>query len=298
MRGLEHKVIVVAGGGTADSGPGNGAATAIRLADEGASVVVGDLSGDAAKATVAIIEERGGRAVAIDFDIAEDESVRALVACAVDNYGAVNGLHVNAADMSPEVLGVDGESDLLTIPLPVWQRTLDVNLTGFLLAARATIPHLLEAGGGGITNTVSDAIYAGEPVRVGVRDHQERADGGHAPHRQPLGTRRDPLQLDLTGDHRPQRGDRSRHARLAPPRAPIDPGRPSRRHRVDGRVPPLGRRRVGERSGVERERRPLPQLRLGHGYARSANARASSASDPNRKPASTASRVAASNRSR
>jgi NAD(P)-dependent dehydrogenase (short-subunit alcohol dehydrogenase family) len=167
MRGLEDKVIVVAGGGTADSGPGNGAATAIRLADEGASVVVGDLSGDAAKGTVAIIEERGGRAVAIDFDIAEDESVGALVACAVDNYGAVNGLHVNAADMSPEVLGVDGESDLLTIPLAVWQRTLDVNLTGFLLAARATIPHLLEAGGGGITNTVSDAIYAGEHVRVG-----------------------------------------------------------------------------------------------------------------------------------
>ena len=69
--------------------------------------------------------------------------------------------------MSPEVLGVDGESDLLTIPLSVWQRTLDVNLTGFLLAARAVIPHLLEAGGGGITNTVSDAIYAGESVRVG-----------------------------------------------------------------------------------------------------------------------------------
>ena len=100
--------------------------------------------------------------------------MRTLVACAVDNYGAVNGLHVNAADMSPEVLGVDGESDLLTIPLSVWQRTLDVNLTGFLLAARAVIPHLLEAGGGGITNTVSDAIYAGESVRVGVRDHQDR----------------------------------------------------------------------------------------------------------------------------
>ena len=135
----------------------------------------------------------------------------------------MNGLHVNAADMSPEVLGVDGESDLLTIPLSVWQRTLDVNLTGFLLAARATIPHLLEAGGGGITNTVSDAIYAGEPVRVGVRDHQDRADGGHPPHRQPVGTRRDPLQLDLTGDHRPQRGDRSRHAS---PRTAASPGRP------------------------------------------------------------------------
>jgi NAD(P)-dependent dehydrogenase (short-subunit alcohol dehydrogenase family) len=167
MRGLENKVIIVAGGGTAESGPGNGAATAIRLADEGASVVVGDLSGDAAKTTVAIIEDRGGRALATEFDIAEDESVRALVSCTIDTFDAVNGLHVNAADMSPEVLGVDGESDLLTIPLPVWQRTLDVNLTGFLLMARAVIPHLLEAGGGGITNTVSDAIYAAEPIRVG-----------------------------------------------------------------------------------------------------------------------------------
>ena len=59
--------------------------------------------------------------------------MRTLVSCALDNYGAVNGLVGNAADMSPEVLGVDGESDLLTIPLSVWQRRLDVNLTGFLL---------------------------------------------------------------------------------------------------------------------------------------------------------------------
>ena len=187
------------------------------------------------------------------------------IACAVDNYGAVNGLHVNAADMSPEVLGVDGESDLLTIPLSVWQRTLDVNLTGFLLTARATIPHLLEAGGGGITNTVSDAIYAGESVRVAYATTKSALDGGHAPHRDPVGTRRDPLQFDLTGDHRPQRGDRSRHGRLASPGAPVDASRPSRRHRVDGGVSALGRRGVGERSGVERERRALPQLKFGHG---------------------------------
>ena len=89
MRGLEHKVIVVAGAAPPTPGPATAPRPPIRLADEGASVVVGDLSGDAAKATVAIIEERGGRAVAIDFDIAEDESVRALIACAVDNYGAV-----------------------------------------------------------------------------------------------------------------------------------------------------------------------------------------------------------------
>src|SRR5262245_27741928 len=128
MRGLVGKSIVVAGGGTSDAGPGNGAATAIRLADEGALVVVGDLSGDAAQATVALIEQRGGRSRAFEFDIADEKSVNALVACAHEHYSAVDGLHVNAADMSPEVLGVDGEHDLLTIPLEVWQRTLDVNL--------------------------------------------------------------------------------------------------------------------------------------------------------------------------
>ena len=53
MRGLDGKVVVVVGGGTADSGPGNGAATAIRVADEGARVAVGDLERAAAEATVA-----------------------------------------------------------------------------------------------------------------------------------------------------------------------------------------------------------------------------------------------------
>jgi NAD(P)-dependent dehydrogenase (short-subunit alcohol dehydrogenase family) len=166
VRGLEGKVVVVAGGGTGDAGPGNGAAAAIRLAEEGALVVVGDVIADAARATVALIEERGGRGKAFAFDIADDESVRALVAFTIEHFGAVDGLHVNAADLSPEVLGVDSETDLVTIPLAVWQRTLDVNLTGFLLAARAVIPHLLERGGGAITNTLSDAIHAGEKVRV------------------------------------------------------------------------------------------------------------------------------------
>jgi NAD(P)-dependent dehydrogenase (short-subunit alcohol dehydrogenase family) len=166
VRGLAGKVIVVVGGGTAESGPGNGAATAIRLADEGARVAVGDLRLDAAEATVALVAERGGDAFAMESDVASDESVRALVAAAVAEYGGVDGLHVNAADMSAEVLGVDGDSELLTIPLAVWQRTIDVNLTGFVLAARAVVPQLLQRGGGGIVNTVSDAVYVGEDVRV------------------------------------------------------------------------------------------------------------------------------------
>ncbi len=171
--------------------------------------------------------------------------------------------------MSPEVLGVDGETDLLTIPLSVWQRTLDVNLTGFLLAARAAIPHLLEAGGGGITNTVSDAIYAGEAVRVGyattktgltaITRHIASRWGREGIRCNSISpgiiARNEEIEADMVASHR--REPRSTRAR------------PSRRHRVDRGVPALGRRRVGERSGVERERRPLPQLiprlRFGHG---------------------------------
>jgi NAD(P)-dependent dehydrogenase (short-subunit alcohol dehydrogenase family) len=166
MRGLAGKVVVVVGGGTAASGPGNGAATAIRVAEEGARVAVGDVSGDAAEATVAIIAGRGGDAFALESDVASAESMQALVQAAAQRYGGVDGLHVNAADMSAETLGADGEHDLLTIPLSVWQRTIDVSLTGFVHAARAVIPALLDRGGGAIVNTVSDAIYEGEPVRV------------------------------------------------------------------------------------------------------------------------------------
>ena len=166
MRGLDGKVVVVVGGGTADSGPGNGAATAIRVADEGARVAVGDVSRAAAEATVAIIAARGGDAFATAADVASADSMQDLVRAAVERYGGVDGLHVNAADMSPETLGADGEHDLLTIPIAVWQRTIDVNLTGFLYAARAVIPELLARGGGAIVNTVSDAVYEGEPVRV------------------------------------------------------------------------------------------------------------------------------------
>ena len=129
-------------------------------------MAVGDLARDAAEATVAIITERGATPSATESDVSSAASMDTLVTAAVERYGGVDGLHVNAADMSPGTLGADGEHDLLTLPLEVWQRTIDVNLTGFVHAARAAIPALLERGGGAIVNTVSDAVYEGEPVRV------------------------------------------------------------------------------------------------------------------------------------
>ena len=106
MRGLAGKVVIVAGAGS-----GIGAATAVRLAEEGASVVVGDL--DAANAAwwrqaspTPVV-----RPSPSPFDIADEASVDDLVRRTVDAYGRVNGVHVNAADLSPATLERDGDAD-------------------------------------------------------------------------------------------------------------------------------------------------------------------------------------------
>ncbi len=171
MRGLKDKVIVVCAGGTGtNDGPSNrasiGGVTARRLAQEGARVVVGDLNEAAAKLTVQLIEEDGGTAVAQQFDASDETSIKALMGRAIDEFGGIDGIHANAMDMSTQTLGADGEHDLLTLPLEVWQRTIDVGLTGFMLCARHSIPSMLERGGGSVVATVSGAVYVGEPIRL------------------------------------------------------------------------------------------------------------------------------------
>jgi NAD(P)-dependent dehydrogenase (short-subunit alcohol dehydrogenase family) len=158
MRGLADKVVVVAGGGS-----GIGAATARRLGAEGASVLVGDLVGDNARDVAKEVSDGGGRAVAVEFDIADDESVAALVATAVAEFGGLDAMHANAADLSPDTIGRD--SDALTVPLDVFDHTLEVNLRGHLLCTRHALPHLLERGGGALVYTSSAAGHVGEPER-------------------------------------------------------------------------------------------------------------------------------------
>jgi NAD(P)-dependent dehydrogenase (short-subunit alcohol dehydrogenase family) len=155
MRRFDDKVIIVAGGAT-----GIGAATCRRLAEEGAKVVVGDINADAAKATA---EAVGG--THLRFDISRENDCRALAQHAIDEFGGIDGLFNVAADTSKDTLGRDSASDLLTVPLDVWQRTLDVNLTGTLLMTRSVLPALLERGGGSIVNTLSGLVFYGDRIR-------------------------------------------------------------------------------------------------------------------------------------
>lgn len=158
MRGLTEKVAVVAGGGS-----GIGAATAARLADEGAAVVVGDLVGENADAVAAGIRAAGGRAVGAQFDISVDEQVAAAMATAVAEFGGLDLVHANAADLSQATIFSD--TDAVAVDLSVFDRTIAVNLRGFLLCTRHAIPLLLERGGGAIVYTSSATAHTGEPQR-------------------------------------------------------------------------------------------------------------------------------------
>ncbi len=159
MRGLTDKVAVVAGGAG-----GIGTASSVRLAEEGAAVVVGDLDGDgrAARSPPGSTTP-GARAVDVAFDIADEASVSQLIAVALETYGGLDLLHCNAAALQPDIVGRD--SDVETVPLDVFDTTIAVNLRGHVLCTRLAIPHLTARGGGAIVYTASAAAFIGEPVR-------------------------------------------------------------------------------------------------------------------------------------
>lgn len=159
MRGLKGKTFLVAGGAT-----GIGAATARRLAAEGARVAIGDINIDGATAAAAQITDSGGRAIAIEFDLADANSVQNLVDRTIGEFGGIHGLHNVGADLSEDNLGRD--TTILDTGMDVWQRTLDVNLLGYVRTIQAVLPHLLEGGGGSIVNTSSGAALGSDPQHV------------------------------------------------------------------------------------------------------------------------------------
>lgn len=158
MRGLKGKRIVVASGAT-----GIGAATAERLAADGAKLIVGDINEAGVHATVEHILSVGGTAEAIRFDLADEASIEAMMARCVKQYGGIDGLAIVGANIAAGRLEMG--QDLLAMDTANWERTFTVNITGHGLTMRAAIPHMIRAGGGSIANVTSLAGIAGYPTQ-------------------------------------------------------------------------------------------------------------------------------------
>ncbi|KQX17630.1 MULTISPECIES: SDR family NAD(P)-dependent oxidoreductase [unclassified Sphingomonas] len=152
MNRLQGKAILIAG-----ASANIGAATAIRLADEGAAVMLGARSTDRTGAIAARIREKGGRAETVCFDAADDASIAAMVAHAAQTFGGLDGMFVNMAELTLH----KQDTDAVTVPLEVFDRAVAVNLRGHLLCARHVVPVLLERGGGSIVFTSSSAAFMG-----------------------------------------------------------------------------------------------------------------------------------------
>ncbi|SNT73570.1 3-oxoacyl-[acyl-carrier protein] reductase [Paracoccus seriniphilus] len=140
---LGGKTAIVTGGGR-----DIGRACAIRLAQEGANVVISYFaSSDGADATVAQITEAGGNAIALQADLSAQDGVDALVGAAVERFGSIEILVNNSG-------GMIARKTIAEMPLSHWQAVMDLNLTSVFMMTQAVLPHMKT---GAIVNLASQA---------------------------------------------------------------------------------------------------------------------------------------------
>jgi meso-butanediol dehydrogenase / (S,S)-butanediol dehydrogenase / diacetyl reductase len=136
------------------AGAGIGAATAQRFAQEGAAVVVADLSGRRAEAIATAITAAGGRAAAVKIDVADPEGIQDCIRLALDRFGRLDVM-VNNAGMT-ELVRLDD------LTLEGWNRVIAVTLTGTFLGMKYCLPVMRRQGRGVIINTASVSGMAGD----------------------------------------------------------------------------------------------------------------------------------------
>ncbi len=145
--------IIFGGGQTPGETIGNGRATAILLAREGAQVLVADRDAASADETAAMIRAEGFSASAITADVVEETQVRGAIAACIERYGKLDILHNNVG--ASLALGDATATDLA---VEAFDRIVAVNLRGMWLACKYALPTMREQGRGSIVNISSMAV--------------------------------------------------------------------------------------------------------------------------------------------
>jgi len=139
---LENKVAILTG-----IGAGIGQAAALRFAEEGARLVLADLNEEAAARTARMVEEMGGKAVAIRADISVEADAKAISEAAAKAYGTIDILVNNAAEFTAK--------SVENATLEDWHRVYGVNVFGTAMVSKYAIPYMKAQKRGSIVNVGS-----------------------------------------------------------------------------------------------------------------------------------------------
>jgi len=155
---LEGRVAIVTG-----AAHGIGRVYAIRLAAEGAKVVIADLDTEAALAVAAEITSEGGMALGVYCDVSDEDAIAEAVNATIAAFGTINILINNAGMFSVVPMSRVGFED---ISRDEWDKMMDVNVAGTWLACKAVVPEMRKNGYGKIVNISSGVVFKGVPMRV------------------------------------------------------------------------------------------------------------------------------------
>ena len=153
MTRFEDQVAIVTGAAS-----GIGRATALRLAAEGAAVVIADVNMEGAGVVANSISDGGGQALALQVDVTDAPAVRAMTNRAVAAFGKVDILVSNA--------GWDRAGPFADTDEELWDRVIAINYRGHLATCHAALPYMRERGGGRIVTVASDAGRVGSSGEV------------------------------------------------------------------------------------------------------------------------------------
>jgi len=152
MLNLKDKVAIVTGAGTVGPGWGNGKATAVLLARQGAHVFCTDINTRAVEDTCAIITKEGGSCTAHTCDMTATDSVKAAVDACIKQYGRIDILINNVGGSAP--------GDPVSMSEEVWDNQIDHNLKSAFLGCKHVLPVMEKQGNGAIVNVSSVAGFS------------------------------------------------------------------------------------------------------------------------------------------
>ncbi len=154
---LKDKVVLIVGAGSIGPGWGNGKATAVLFAREGAAVMCADVNLDAAEETARIIRDAGGTAQAHAANVAIHADIEAMVAATVARFGRIDILDYNVG-----IAEVGGVADLAEAD---WDKVFDINLKGCFLTLKHVLPVMEGQGSGSVVaiSSIASIRHTGVP---------------------------------------------------------------------------------------------------------------------------------------